>query len=220
MRWAEANPVTGEAAESTQESRAMAGAALFRLTGDTRWQVVFLDASPFDSGPLELLGCEALKLCDAAWIYARTNQPGIRADVKQNAIASLRSNGENLADAQDTTKFGWSMEHPAIPLVWGLGPSVPKTVGLLRGYTVSGDDRLCSAAIRSASFSLGANPLDTVFLTGIGQQNVRYPLIVDSFNGGAPGMARYAGVRVPHPQRGVRRVLGGGVPAAARRREP
>jgi endoglucanase len=186
MRWAEANPVTGEAAESTQESRAMAGAALFRLTGDTQWQQVFLDASPFDNGPLELLGCEALKLCDAAWIYARTDQPGIRADVKQNALQSLRNNGENLADAQDTTKFGWSMEHPAIPLVWGLGPSVPKTVGLLRGYTVTDDQRLCSAAIRSASFSLGANPLDTVFLTGIGQQNVRYPLIVDSFSGGLP----------------------------------
>ena len=32
--------------------------------------------------------------------------------------------------------FGWSMDHPAIPLVWGLGPSVPKTVGSAPGYTV------------------------------------------------------------------------------------
>src|SRR5699024_2167586 len=95
-------------------------------------------------------------------------------------------NAENLADAQDTTKFGWSMEHPQIPLVWGLGPSTPKTMGLLRGHTVTGDQRLCSAAIRSATFSLGANPLATVFLTGIGQHNVRYPLIVDSFAGGLP----------------------------------
>ena len=78
------------------------------------------------------------------------------------------------------------MDHPAIPLVWGLGPSVPKTVGLLRAYALTAEPRFCSAALRSATFSLGANPLDTVFLTGVGKQNVQHPLIVDNINGGVP----------------------------------
>lgn len=186
MAWAEDHPVTGDDAEDVEQMRAMAAAALFRLTGDPQWQDVFIDATPFEDGPLDLLGCEAHKLCDAAWIYANTDNAAIDDDVKANVIESFRRNATALADAQDTALFGWSMEHPYIPLVWGLGPSVPKTVGLLRGYTLTGDTRFCRAAMRSATFSLGANPLDTVFLTGVGMRNVRQPLIVDNINGAVP----------------------------------
>lgn len=186
MEWAEAHPVRGPDAEDVEQVRAMAAAALFRLTGDPQWQDVFIDASPFADGPVDVLGCEAHKLCDAAWIYANTDDDAVDADVKANVIESFRRNAEVLADAQDSTLFGWTMEHPSIPLVWGLGPSVPKTIGLLRGYALTGDTRYCRAALRSATFSLGANPLDTVFLTGIGTRNVRHPLIVDNINGAVP----------------------------------
>jgi endoglucanase len=190
MNWAEDNPITedmsDEVADNVRGARAAAAAALFRLTGDPQWQDVFLDATDIDNGPLDLLGCELLETCDALWIYAQTDQPGIRADVKQNAITTFRNTAAALSDAQDGTLFGWSMDHPAIPLVWGLGPSVPKTVALLRAHALTGEQRYCSAAQRSATFSLGANPLDTVFLTGIGTHNVQHPLIVDNVNGGVP----------------------------------
>ncbi|HEX7096134.1 MAG TPA: glycoside hydrolase family 9 protein, partial [Acidimicrobiales bacterium] len=191
MRWAEAHPVEDDdddddGDDDVTELRATAAAALYRLTGDPRWQDVFVESTPFEDEPVDLLGCEPHKLCDAAWIYANTEQPTVRADVKANVVESFRRNADALVDAQDSTLFGWSMEHPAVPLVWGLGPSVPKTVGLLRGYALTGDDRFCRAALRSATFSLGANPLDTVFLTGIGTQNVRHPLIVDTIAGGLP----------------------------------
>jgi endoglucanase len=189
MTWAERNPVQGvqrDQADQIKEERATAAAALFRLTGDTRWQDIFLQTTHFANGPMDLMGCELLRLCDAAWIYARTDQSGIRQDVKRNVIETFRRSAETLANVQDTTLFGWSMVHPAVPLVWGLGPSVPKTIGLLRAYTLTGTARYCSAAIRSASFSLGANPLDTVFVTGIGARNVRNPLIVDNIFGAVP----------------------------------
>jgi endoglucanase len=190
MNWAEDNPITedmsDDVADNVLGARSAAAAALFRLTGDTQWQDVFLDSTDVDDGPLDLLGCELLEKCDALWIYAQTDQPGVRADVKQNAIDTFRNSATVLSDAQDSTLFGWSMDHPAIPLVWGLGPSVPKTVGLLRAHALTGEQRFCTAAQRSATFSLGANPLDTVFLTGIGTQNVQHPLIVDNVNGGVP----------------------------------
>jgi endoglucanase len=189
MNWAEDNPLgdlSDEVAAQVTGARAAAAAALFRLTGDGQWQTVFLDSTSVDDGPLELLGCELVRECDALWIYARTDQPGVREDVKQNAIDTLRNSATILADVQDSTLYGWSINHPAIPLVWGLGPSVPKTVGLLRAYALTDEPRFCSAAQRSATFSLGANPLDTVFLTGVGEQNVQHPLIVDNINGGVP----------------------------------
>jgi endoglucanase len=190
MNWAEDNPISDDVTEETAENligvRSAAAAALYRLTGDSQWQDVFLDSTEIDSGPLDLLGCELLEHCDAIWIYAQTDQPGMRADVKQNAIETFRNSATVLSDAQDATLYGWSIDHPAIPLVWGLGPSVPKTVGLLRAYALTSEDRFCAAAQRSATFSLGANPLDTVFLTGVGTQNVQHPLIVDNINGGIP----------------------------------
>jgi endoglucanase len=190
MNWAEDNPVSEEVSDETADditgARAAASAALFRLTGDPQWQDAFLDSTEVDNGALELLGCELLEQCDALWIYANTDQPGVRADVKQHAIDTFRNSATIIGDAQDSTLFGWSMDHPAVPLVWGLGPSVPKTVGLLRAYALTGEARYCRAAQRSSTFSLGANPLDTVFLTGLGERNVEHPLIVDNINGGVP----------------------------------
>jgi endoglucanase len=190
MNWAEDNPVSDDVSDETADNvtgaRSAAAAALFRLTGDQQWHDAFLDSTEVDNAPLDLLGCELLEQCDALWIYARTDQPGVRADVKQNAIDTFRNSAAIISDVQDTTLYGWSMDHPAIPLVWGLGPSVPKTVGLLRAYALTDEPRFCSAALRSSTFSLGANPLDTVFMTGVGERNVQHPLIVDNINGGIP----------------------------------
>jgi endoglucanase len=187
ITFAEANPTAGiPEGMKLDEVRAAAGAAVYRLTGDETWHEVFLDASAFADGPVDLLACEALYQCDAGWIYANTEQPGVDATVKENVLESFRANAEAVLASQDSTLFGWSMEHPEYPLVWGLGPSVPKTMGLLRAYALTDDAALCQAAQRAVTFSLGANPLDTVFLTGIGEQNVRNPLVIDSIRGGLP----------------------------------
>jgi endoglucanase len=189
MNWAEDNPLgdlSEEKATEVEGARAAAGAALFRLTGDTQWQDAFLDSTKVDDAPIDMLGCTLLRECDALWIYAQTDQPGMRADVKQNAIDTFITSAGYLADAQDTTRYGWTLVHPAVPLVWGLGPSTPKTVGLVRAYALSDDQRFCEATLRSATFSLGANPTDTVFLTGIGRQNIEHPLVVDNIYGGLP----------------------------------
>jgi endoglucanase len=189
MNWAEDNPIeelNEEKAAEVRGARAAAGAALYRLTGDEQWQAVFLDSTTVDDGPIDMLGCTLLRECDALWIYAQTEQPGVRADVKQNAIQTFVSSAGYLADAQDTTLYGWTLVHPAVPLVWGLGPSTPKTVGLVRAYALTDDERFCKATLQAATFSLGANPLDTVFLTGMGRQNVEHPLIVDNTYGGVP----------------------------------
>ncbi|HEV8299103.1 MAG TPA: cellulase N-terminal Ig-like domain-containing protein [Acidimicrobiales bacterium] len=186
MAWAERQAVPANFSENVAKQRATAAAALYRLTGDTRWQDVFIAASPFAKGPVDLLSCDAHQFCDAAMEYAQTDLPTVRADVKTNVIASFTRNADRLVAFQDSTLFGWTMEHPEVPLIFGLGPGTPKVEGLLRAYLLTKDRRYCSAALRSASFSMGGNPLDTVFMTGIGRQNVRYPLIVDSISGGVP----------------------------------
>jgi hypothetical protein len=78
--------------------------------------------------------------------------------------------------------------------VWGLGPSGPHGVGVLRAYVLTGDERYRTAMVRASSFTLGANPLNQSFVTGVGANPPRYPLVVDAVNGGepvAPGLVEF-----------------------------
>ena len=51
---------------------------------------------------------------------------------------------------------------------------------------LTGDERYRTAAVQAASFSLGNNPLGQSFVTGLGANPPRFPMIVDSVNGGQP----------------------------------
>ena len=186
MQWAERQKVPERLRGEVSSQRSVAAAALYRLTADSKWHDVFLATTPLAKGPIDLLGCHDHNSCDSAWIYARTDASLTRTGVRDNAVESFRRNADHVLAGQASTAFGWSIEHPEIPLVWGLGPSTPKTIGLLRAHALLHEQKYCAAAVQSAAFSFGANPLNMTFFTGLGAQNVRTPLIVDSLNGGVP----------------------------------
>lgn len=167
------------------EQRAVAAASMLALTGDDAWNDVFGDASTIDDAPLDLLDCDGPQ-CSAAWIYARLDPSVARADWQANAVESIVRNADAALAGQATTAFAWVIERPDIPVVWGLGPSIPHGVGLLRAYVLTGDQRYRTAMVRAASFSLGANPLNTSFATGLGTNPARFPLIGDSIEQGIP----------------------------------
>lgn len=189
MQWAEAqwatDPLRPQLSESVDPIRATAAAALLLLTNDAEWNDVFADASNFDQGPMDLLDV-AGPVANSAWMYSMieptVTDPGTAANVRESFVR----NAEAALVAQNTTAFAWTMERPDIPIVYGLGPSVPHGVGLLRAYVLTGDVRYRTAMVRAASFSLGGNPLNTSFITGLGAHPARHPLIVDSLNSGLP----------------------------------
>jgi endoglucanase len=186
FRWADGQRVQARYRSAVAAQRATAAVALYALTGVERWHQVFLRTSPFRGGTVELLECHVHEWCDAAWLYARLAPERTDPVTLEHVLTSLRRNGEAILAAVASTSFAWAVEHPGVPLVWGLGPAVPKTVGLLRAYLVTGDERFRRAAVTAASFTLGANPLDTSFVTGMGTRAVRNPLVVDQRVGGLP----------------------------------
>lgn len=187
MTWANSATVGPEFADDVMAQRATAEAAMFRVTGDATWQTAFASHSELGKGPVENLGCHGNNVCDAAWIFARTDNPAVDPTLRANVIASFRSTGDNLLDSAATTAFGWTPEHPENPLIWGLGVGgAPKTVGLLRAYNVTRDERYLGLAFSSSSVALGDNPTNTSYVTGFGRRPVRDPLIVDSIEGNIP----------------------------------
>ena len=160
---------------------------MYRLTGDTNWQTAFAAASGLRTRTIGDLGCSGGGVCDGAWIYAHATWPSVDATLRRNVLASFRSTADDLVRAANTTLFGWTVDHPEVPLIWGLGVGgTPHTVGLLRAYDLLGGADYLRAAYGSSSVSLGDNPSNTVFVTGFGQHPVRDPLVVDAVVGAMP----------------------------------
>ena len=191
MSWAEANRSDAVAAderiaEVVRWQRATAAVAMLALDGDDGWNDVFATETQLDQGPFDSLGCHESARCTAVWEYAELPASLTRSEMHDNAVESIRVDAETLLDAQETSAFAWNMELQGLNPVWGLGPSIPHGYGLLRAYVVTGDERYRTAMVRSASFSLGGNPLNTSFATGLGANTPRYPLIVDAIHAGLP----------------------------------
>jgi endoglucanase len=186
--WALAQPIESdkEVKASTEGQRFVATAALYQLTGDERWHTEFLRVNPLVESPVDLLECHRHELCDAAWIYFRTTNRPRNSTVVTNVMTSLSTTGKASVDGGATTLYRWTIEDPRVPLIWGLGPSTPKVVSAWRASMVTGDASYFNTMSRSVAFSLGANPLGTTFVTGVGQQNPRHPLVVDVLNGDLP----------------------------------
>jgi endoglucanase len=166
--------------------RLVASAALYRATGDKKWHDEFLRNNPLVKGPVDQLQCPRHELCDAAWIYLRTADHPRNDSVVANAAESFRRTADSLLTAADTSLYRFSLDDPYVPLVWGLGPSTPKTTVLIRAYVLLGDQKYWAQAARAGGYSLGANPLNTSFVTGLGQNNPKHPLVVDQRDGGLP----------------------------------
>ena len=187
MDWADHARHPASFDQQVNEERAGAAAALYRLTGDTNWQTAFAAASGLRTRTIGDLGCSGGGVCDGAWIYAHATWPSVDATLRRNVLASFRSTADDLVRAANTTLFGWTVDHPEVPLIWGLGVGgTPHTVGLLRAYDLLGGADYLRAAYGSSSVSLGDNPSNTVFVTGFGQHPVRDPLVVDAVVGAMP----------------------------------
>lgn len=187
MEWALDAPVPDGFEDKVTAQRAAAAASMLAMDGNPRWNDAFLSATPFATSTVDVLGCGSNEICDAAWNYLWADPSVTDPTAVANIRASFAAVAERIAGAADTTTFGWCLEDPGVPLVWGLGVGgAPRAMTLLRAWSLTGDARFVAHAQQCASVSLGANPLDRSFVTGVGAHPPRHPLIVDTFSGGLP----------------------------------
>lgn len=189
-RWAEQEAqsvASPELRRLINEQRAVATAALYSATSQPEWHEAFKSSIQNEAGLSPILSCHAHGYCDAAWVYVNIDDALTDPELRSRLSANLIANADTLIATAATTSYGWAVENPKVSLVWGLGPGgSPSSTGILRAYRLTGDEQYRQAALRSMSVTLGANPIGTVFITGIGEHPVRYPLMVDTINGGVP----------------------------------
>jgi endoglucanase len=166
--WAEANrrPFErkyGKHARWTQvnDERNLAALELYRLTEDSQWHDRFLEDSILVSPQPRRRQRHAL------FLYARLAPDLGRPRLKQAAKAILLSDAEaGIAFARQNA-WGLVSTNPYSSVVTGWF-STPDLIPLMRAHILTGDRATLAAIVRGLSFSLGANPMNMTYTTGVG----------------------------------------------------
>ena len=181
LRWAEAKlpERAGKGDRHTlQDDRNLAAAELYRLTGDEGWHRLFLQTTAFTDPQAPLYEWQHHEQRDAAWVYVRTEQPGVDRTVRQNCLNAIRREADERVQQGRQTGFHWT-KHPWAPTAFGALTS-PDAITLVRAHVLTGEAQYLSAAVLACQSGAGANPLNLCYTTGLGYESPQHPLHVDT----------------------------------------
>jgi endoglucanase len=161
-----------------RDARNFAAAALFRLTGDARWNEIFLATTALNVPDPQLFIWQDHDQPEGAWLYLRTDRTGMDQQVKDRCRQALLREADERAAMVARTAFHWT-KNPWAPTSWG-ALSGPDAVSLVRAHYITGDAKYLRAAQLACQEGAGANPVNICYTTGLGQDWPRHPLQIDS----------------------------------------
>ena len=183
MNWAEAEYANydgsrGKLPHRINDQRNLAAAELYRLTGKEKWHDIFIRTTAFTNPKSRVFVHKSHNQEEAAFVYGRTQQDGIKTDIRNNAVNALKRDANwhvNIVKKQYGFKFN---KNPWAPLGYGsLG--APNTTVLMRAHYLSGNEDYLKASILASQFRAGANPDNMVYTTGLGHRSPQHPLLID-----------------------------------------
>ena len=184
MAWAEAQHQQGIdaldwARDRIELDRALAAGELYHLTGDRAWHDRFLAArsavAAENADDYRLAGPQR----EIAFFYSHLPPDQVDAKLQSELRAAVIAEADGAVATGQTTGFGWTKVTPWHPVGWGDGLGAPKVRTLLRAHELTRDRRYLSAALLGCQFSVGANPDNMTYTTGLGNRFPQNPLIID-----------------------------------------
>jgi endoglucanase len=162
-----------------RDVRNFAAAELFCLTGDSKWNTLFLETTPYknSAGPIEYTW-DSLDQADCAWVYARADRPGVDEKIKRNCRDVVLKDADLRVASTERTGFRWA-KHPYTPVVYGGLSSPENAICVARAHVLSGETRYLRALVLAAQTGAGANPVNMCYTTGLGQNSPQHPLQLD-----------------------------------------
>ena len=195
-RWAMEHPI--EKADTVDlyakfylSPKAYAAAELLHTTGEEVYKKDFADAAVWAKKPEAEL--QQHRLYDqrlAAWSYAKcpaeVADPAMQESIRKAIIKEADTFIEHCS------KMGYRfLRHPWAPISWGTGAYQNWTDSSFWAYALTGDKKYLQWIIHTCDNTLGANPLNISYITGLGTRTVRAPLHnsrYSHFGEVAPGM--------------------------------
>ena len=186
MEWAEKDLPRSEKEDyngkhpAVRDARNYAAAELYRLTGDARWNTLFLDTTDFKKGPQPFRAhWDSLHQGDSAWVYVRTAYLGIDKAVQEHCRNAIMDEADMCVASIAHTGFKFS-KHPYAPIIFGALSSPEESVTTVRAHILSGDAKYLDAVVLACQTSGGANPVNMCYTTGLGHKSPLHPLNIDS----------------------------------------
>ncbi|MCU0549060.1 MAG: glycoside hydrolase family 9 protein, partial [Leptolyngbya sp. Prado105] len=162
-----------------RDSRNLAALELYRLTGDAAWHQVFLQTTVFKDPQQDVIVWDEHDQRDAAFLYARMPKESVDATVQANAKNALIRDADTALKVGEQTAFKWSKEMPFHPIGWANGLGAPKAMSMVRAHYLTENAKYLRSSVLATQFSLGANPDNMSYTTGLGYRTPKNPLIID-----------------------------------------
>ena len=173
--WAEARVPEGEDYDATlNTSRNIAALEIYRATGDEAAYAVFLETFVYGTGePVEWFEHQY----EAAYVHAAMDPALVDPALQAAGQQALQDYADFLLTEGSGSAFGY-LTDPYAPYGWGNTGQQPNYSAdiLVRLHDLTGDPALLDAIQQDVQYTLGANPLNMVYVTGI--EDVRGPEII------------------------------------------
>lgn len=193
MAWAEAEHADHDYGDAlpaaVRDARNLAAVQLYRLDGEERWHRLFLDTLVVvERGQLRCWAkdkTESHDQAEAAFAYLRCAHE-TDATVSNGLRQVILTTAAHQVELQAGSGYGYLKLDEWTPVAWGVAGPVSQAVNVVRAHALSADPTLLRALVIGCGYGLGANPMDRVMTTGLGQRPIQHAFWADTEVGAQP----------------------------------
>jgi endoglucanase len=181
MEWAERiyrKGISDTYKNEVRDQRNLAAAELFRLTGDSKWNTIFLETTVFTRPGMSLYIWKDHEQRHAPWVYSMTDDPLVDPEIRDNCYSAIISEATERLAICHKTGFRYAKDK-WMPAGWSVF-SAPDAISLVRAHILTGDEKYLRGIILACQTGLGANPLNISYTTGVGHNYPANVLHLDS----------------------------------------
>ncbi|MEL7184399.1 MAG: glycoside hydrolase family 9 protein, partial [Pseudomonadota bacterium] len=171
MDYAEANwqaELSGSPAERDIVSRNIAALEMYRETGETAYHDIFAATSAYASGDASSVKWNEHQF-EAAFLYATLGDMVLNDTIRDTGVADMQGEIDLLLDLGTRSAFG-NLYNPYAPYGWGNTATQPNHSQdvFVRMHHLTDDAALLKTIQDDVQYALGANPMNMVYMTGLG----------------------------------------------------
>lgn len=181
MSWAEITLPTldyPQPINAVRDARNLAAADVFRLTGEARWHELFV-ATTLAPSISSQAQWKSHNQADAIWTYLTTERPGRDEALLARCRELLLTDAATAIRLQGRRAFGWTHRDPWHWVGWG-NLSTPQAIDLVRAWRLTGEAHYRQAAVLATQLTMGANPDNLAYTTGMGERAVSHAFFQDT----------------------------------------
>ncbi|MBV9866703.1 MAG: glycoside hydrolase family 9 protein [Abitibacteriaceae bacterium] len=182
--WAGQNMRPGDEAK-VRDERLHAAASLYRVTGEAQYQDAFKRDCTVDTPQTMISEWGKREQQWGVWTYVLADWPNIDKDLKNRLTEATFHFAQ--VDYVDTAekRAGRYAYNWYVPLYYGAA-TTPKTLPLMMAYHLSGDSKFLATQYTTCDYMLGGNPMNMVWVTGLGPNHPHQVMHWDSWYGTQP----------------------------------